>query len=134
MIRQYIGMSTGIIFKDFSYEIAIKYIGKRKWKLLEDFTVKIKMKNSEITIPKGFITDKASIPRIAFTLFPRSVSYDFASIIHDYLYEEKMWTRKDCDKIFKSFLKLAGVSNLKVNTMYHAVRVGGYFRYKRKKK
>ena len=116
-----------------SKEIEIEYVGKRKWKVVNAFEYHIDRTNITIVIPKNFKTDKASIPRIAFSLFPRSVTYDFASIIHDYLYSKGMFDRKTCDLIFKDILCLVETPKWKRDMMYKAVRLGGFFAYNRKK-
>lgn len=39
-----------------------------------------------ITVPMGFVTDLASIPRGLWNLFPPHGRYDYAAVVHDYLY------------------------------------------------
>src|SRR5262245_38142541 len=41
------------------------------------------------TVPAGFVTDLASIPRIFWSALPRDGEYAYAAILHDYLY----WTQ-----------------------------------------
>ena len=120
-------------YHNLSKNIEIEYVGKRKWKVVNDFEFFIDRTNSTIVIPKSFKTDKASIPRAVFTLFPRSVMYDFASIVHDYLYSKGAFTRKTCDLIFRDLLCLAETPKYKQDIMYSAVRLGGYFAYRKKK-
>jgi len=43
--------------------------------------------HQEITIPKGFVTDYASVPRYLWWLYPPVGGYDDAAVVHDYLYE-----------------------------------------------
>jgi hypothetical protein len=83
-----------------------------------------------ITVPKGFITDFASIPWLVQALPGFDVNGDsrFAAVVHDYLYcmqgmvstikcgylgdfgrlEPAQFSRADCDEIFKQALRDTG--------------------------
>jgi len=100
-----------------------------KWEVVEDFKFAIDRTNDVITIPKGFVTDLASIPRIAYTFFPRSVKFDLAGCVHDYLYSIGYKDRKVSDLIMKDILKLIFDIKRIYNQMYYAVRIGGRNRY-----
>ncbi len=39
-----------------------------------------------VTVPTGFVTDLASIPRALFIALPPIGKYDYAAVVHDYLY------------------------------------------------
>lgn len=58
----------------------------RKWRLKEDFEYYTDLKHDYVKIPKEFLTDFASIPRI-FWIFlpPYQKLYGKAAIVHDYL-------------------------------------------------
>lgn len=58
-------------------------------------------------IPKGFVFDGASIPRVLWSLLggpfhPRVID---ASCVHDKLYSEKKLPRGACDRVFRNVLK-----------------------------
>ena len=114
--------------------LEIEYIGKNKWKVVKDFKFAIDKTNKEIVIPKGFVNDLESIPRLIYSLFPRSVTYNLSAVIHDYLYHIGYENRKVCDQIFKYNLMMSGVSKKKRNLMYNAVRLFGSKHYKDFKK
>lgn len=84
-----------------------------------------------IEVPIGFITDGASVPRVFWSLFSPAGSYLGAAVIHDYLYHTKMFSRELCDKIFLEAMKAAGVGFLTRQTVYAAVRLGGWVAYNR---
>jgi hypothetical protein len=75
------------------------------WKLESKFTYHIGSKFSRhfISVPKGFITDFASIPNFLFFL-PDWATYNKAPVLHDYIYAthrlHKEWTRQFADDIF----------------------------------
>jgi len=111
--------------------LILRYLGKNKWQVEEDCEMKLPIVGSKIVIRKGFKTDLASIPRIAYSLFPRSVKYNLAGTIHDYLYDSGKFKRKMCDKIFREILKLSGVKKRRYDKMYWAVRIFGGRFYKK---
>jgi len=109
--------------------------------------------NRKIIVPKGFVFDLASVPRIFWT--PTGISPDrlrwTSPLIHDFLYEHKgklpagsyfwqpnagwkedttVWTRKNADRIFCRLMREDGISRFKRRMAYRAVRLGGYIAWK----
>ena len=83
-----------------------------------------------ITIPKGYVTNGADIPRFFWRLFPPfSPEYLPAVIIHDFFCDEaeKLNNSKElykhADTLFKEALKALRVSSWKVTIFYNAVRL-----------
>lgn len=97
------------------------------WQLLQDFHVRIDSESGdapwEITIPAGFDTDLASVPRLpgAYLLFGNKARR--SAILHDYLYSEK-WPREAADLAFREAMKNE-VDTFTRFAMWAAVRVGG---------
>ncbi|EOG2822191.1 DUF1353 domain-containing protein, partial [Salmonella enterica] len=88
--------------------------------------------NSDIiSVPAGFITDLATIPRIFWTILPPDGKYAKAAIIHDYLYDNALRTKKEADLIFLDGMTVLGVPKWKRTVMYWAVRVFGIGRYRK---
>src|SRR5262245_22776830 len=54
---------------------------------------------NEIVVPDGFVTDFASIPRAFWTIYPRTGRYQWAAVVHDYLYWEQTLSREEADHI-----------------------------------
>ena len=111
----------------FTDELVVKSIGS-KWELVEPFTFYYKTAYGSITdvvIPKGFITDFASTPKILYPVFPPIGKYNKACIIHDYLYQNKALPRKTCDLYFLQAMEVLGVSKWRRYSMYYAVRLFG---------
>jgi hypothetical protein len=86
-----------------------------------------------ITVPAGFLTDFASVPRALWWLLPPWGKYGKAAVIHDYLYKTKPWSRRRCDSIFLEGMKVLGVSWATRTTMYAAVRAGGWLAWNKTK-
>ncbi|MBS9775688.1 MAG: DUF1353 domain-containing protein [Fusobacterium sp.] len=105
-------------------KLELKYIDYKKWQLLSSFT-----KNT-ITVPEGFITDLATIPKIFWSLFePFNKNYLEASVIHDYLYSKNcpytFIDRKRADRIFLEVMKDTDANYWKRYILYFAVRIFG---------
>lgn len=67
---------------------------------------KLKIDNKKFSVPKGFITDLASVPRILWPLYaPNDTKTIGPAILHDYLYScPNNRLRKDIDALFYSAL------------------------------
>ena len=108
------------------------YDGKR-YELFQDYIYEVN--GYRITVPKGFITDLASVPRSFWTIFPPFGRYTPAAVIHDFLYSKYNTTginRTLSDKIFLQSMKELGVGFLKRKAMYKAVRFFGETSWKNK--
>jgi hypothetical protein len=92
-----------------------------EFKLQEEVTVR------GYTIPAGFRTDFASIPRFALSLMgsPVRKEYRRASLVHDFLCVTKMATRASADRIFYEILLEDGTKKRQALLMYLAVIVWG---------
>lgn len=97
-----------------------------KFMLTEDFSTGV------IDIEKGFVSDLASIPKFLWSLLSPLENTGIPSLVHDFLYssENKDFTRAEADKIFLEEMKKYGVSFLKRNIIYLAVRCFGKFFFK----
>ena len=78
-----------------------------------------------VTVPTGFTTDFASVPRLFRGIFPKAGKYRDAAVVHDYLYRHSDNTRKHADCVFSQAMKDLGVSWWRRATIYRAVRIGG---------
>jgi len=85
-------------------------------------------KGDKITVPKGFFTNFASVPRGLWWAMPPLDTYGKAAVIHDYLYRTPGlgYTRKEADDILKEACQVLGVSPIKINILYSAVRTFGW--------
>lgn len=126
-------------FTRFDRNVAIRYAHKASdffdkdyYYTTEPFTYHIDEypSNMIVTVPVGFLTDGASIPR-AFWFWASPIGkHAQSAILHDYLCEyltiqvdghPTSITRKEADLIFKESLSILGVSKLKANLMYMGV-------------
>lgn len=84
----------------FTKPAILEMLGNFKWKVMEDFVFYTDKPDDEILVPKGYITDLTTVPRIFWVLFPPHGNYAKAAIIHDYLYSNALRTKKEADDIF----------------------------------
>lgn len=90
--------------------------------------IHIKVDDLEITIPAGFNTDLATIPRWLWSFLSPSYSgFVGPSILHDYLYMcPGNLSREYVDQVFYSGLLKNGVSSFTASKMFYAVRLFGH--------
>jgi len=101
-----------------------------KWILYSPLKYRSELLERVITVPKGFITDLASVPRIPFifSLFGDRAHHE--SVLHDYLYQTHIVSRKKADKVFYEAMKCRQKNGFIRRCMYWGVRLFGYFAYK----
>lgn len=86
-----------------------------------------------VIVPRGFITDGASIPKDVWSLIglnPFSCEVIKAAVIHDWLYCTRPLKRSLCDKIFRRILRYEGqLSDPQIFALYQSVNLfgGTYF-------
>jgi len=94
------------------------------WRLHRPFTFRGRTRT--VTVPKGFPTDFASIPRFFWRILPKNGPYDFAAVPHDYLYAVQTLPRPDADHLFLEAMEAAGVTPWQRRLMFWAVRSFGW--------
>lgn len=100
-----------------------------KWKLNSPLSYSVP--GVDITVPAGFKTDLASIPRAVRPLISVHGKHTRAAVIHDYLYSiQKIngeWIKRSkADKVFHLAMLELGVGRFKARIMWSAVRSGGW--------
>ena len=76
-----------------------------------------------ITVPKGFITDGASIPQMFWGLgLSPWGDYSKSAVLHDWMYASQIVTRLEADNIFLESMDALGISEIKANLMFKMVR------------
>ncbi len=97
----------------------------QKWQLM----LPLRYRTAEdeiITIPAGFYTDLASIPRLLHALIPVNGRHRAAAILHDYLFVVQDRPRQAVDALFLEAMALSGVRWTQRHAMHAAVRLGGW--------
>jgi len=100
-------------------KLKVKHIENGIYELKEDFAYK------NIIVPRGTKTDFASTPKWIHWLYPPQGKYSKASIIHDYMYNNKTDTRLICDAVFYDAMKDSKVNFFTRWIFFISVRIFG---------
>lgn len=107
----------------------VRIINADRFMLLETIRVQ------GIAVPKGFITDLASIPFFLQWLISRiHKTTNTAALLHDYIYQtrEIKITRKEADTLFLQEMNSQNTPGWKSFLMFWGVRLFGWTKYKKR--
>lgn len=97
------------------------------WKLKAQFRYESSLLGRVITVPKGFITDLESCPRLPGIFLAFGEVSKMAAVVHDYLYTHPTsTTRKQADAVLREACIIEGVSAWRAYGIWLGVRVGGF--------
>jgi hypothetical protein len=115
----------------FLNEPCLKPYDKFDFRLCDNFIVQVD--NTIYTVPSGFITDLASVPRIMWACYSPNDSRTIpAAILHDYMYRSDLVIpRKVADDIFYHALLQGGTRKRTASKYYIGVRVFGWMFYRK---
>lgn len=110
-----------------------------EWEVVKEFEYHVGSLASGfcLTVPQGFVTDFASIPRYLWWLWPpQGGLYDKAAVIHDFLYRRHFAHigRVIADAIFLDAMITLGVPRVQRTCLYLGVRAGGWWTYRQYRK
>ena len=110
------------------------YDDGKQWVLLKKFSYELYYMGSGVTVcvPADSVTDLASTPRPIWSVFPPWERYGKAAIVHDYLYAQGDYSRKDADKIMREIMINSNVDMLTRWLIYTALRLFGWMFFKSK--
>ncbi len=102
------------------------FADNRDWVLMENLRYQIGQTSTVIVVPRGFVTDFASIPQ-AFWSFGLSAHgrYSKAAIVHDYLYWTQGCSREQADNLLMIAMKESSVDSGQRFAIFEGVRLGG---------
>lgn len=78
-----------------------------------------------VEVPRGFVTDFASVPRAFWSLFRADGDYAYAATLHDFLYWQQNRTKAEADSIFRYAMDDLKISDAKSYVLYKAVDLMG---------
>ena len=117
----------------FTKPLIVRHINGTSWELMETFEYYLENGEEIVRVPKGFITDFASIPRLFWSFIGHPTGrYGKAAIVHDWCYFKRVFTRKKCDQIFEEAMEVLGVNWFKRKAMYFSVRAFGWIPWRKK--
>ena len=99
---------------------------------------RIEWRERSFTIPAGFESDGASVPRFFWRIVcpPTDPQAVRAGVAHDYIYrtQPEGWTRAEADKMFYDLLVEDGMYRCRARLAYLGVRIGGGFTWDESRK
>jgi len=111
------------MFKD---ALCVNAVGNNKWQLVNPLRYLNSMEL--VTVPAGFVTDLASIPRFLQWLphFGVNGRSRRPAVMHDWLYacirNGDDITKRDADSIFREALRAEGLDRFTCGMYYYAVK------------
>lgn len=112
-------------FEGFRSPPILTVAGCGRWALVRPL-VYVARDGEALRVPAGFITDLASIPRLAQPIVPVNGCHRAAAILHDYLFVVQDRPRQAVDALFLEAMALSGVRWTQRHAMHAAVRLGGW--------
>lgn len=123
----------------------LKKISPTQWEVMEEFIwyLDFDSKSTYVIVPKGFITNFGSIPRIMQSIF--SPTKYLSYVLHDRLYDKEWqimyedeneiqilnYTRKESDNIMREAIKVEWGWFIEKNLIYLWVRLWGFLHFKK---
>ena len=96
------------------------------WMTVEDMTYVVGSTKEKIVVPKGFVTDFASIPQALWSLgLSPHGQYSRAAVVHDYLYWSQGCTRTQADRLLVIAMKESRVRAFDEFLVFQGVDKGG---------
>lgn len=110
---------------------SIRPISRKDWETVGTIHY-VDGEGRHITVPSGFITDLASVPRVLWSVVPPFGTYTYAAIIHDYLYRQGGTSRVVADATFAEVMEVEGTDKFTRLIVYLSVRMFGWISFKKK--
>ncbi len=82
-----------------------------------------------ITVPPGFETDFASVPRLPFVFMIHGNKAHRPATLHDFCYHTKLIPRELCDAVFREAIIAIGLTADEAEEFYLGVHLGGESHY-----
>lgn len=110
--------------------VLVEALDATRWRLAENL-VYVGGEGDEFVVPVDYVTDFATVPRVAVWLIPRFGNYTRAAILHDWLLTHALpagdVSARDADGIFRRALRELGVPVSRRSLMWIGVRLGSLF-------
>lgn len=113
---------------------ASRILGDDHWRVLREFRFWAhipRLGRVWVTVPEGYLTDGASVPRLLWSLIPPWGKYGQAAVVHDLLCEylqvvteagePAAITRAECDALFLEAMQVLQVPQLRCGAMHAGV-------------
>ena len=99
-----------------------------QWVVWEEMEFLVQLDDNSVTsvrVPRGFVSDLASTPKMFWSIYPPFGKYLSASVLHDYLYWRQICKKDEADKIFYQTMHDAGVDQATQSRFFVALNKEG---------
>lgn len=96
-----------------------------QWVLINPLVYQSDVGGMVITVPAGFRTDLASVPRLPMVYWLTGDCAREAAVVHDYLYSTHLVSRKTADAVLKEASAVTGVPAWRRIMMWAGARAFG---------
>ena len=80
--------------------LRLELAGESQWRLLAEFRFDSKVTGDRLTVPGGFLTDLASVPRAPLAYWLTGGYAVAESVLHDWTYRTQWYPRDVADAVF----------------------------------
>lgn len=108
----------------------VRHVGPNRFELLNALVWATA--DHVIEVPAGFVTDLASVPRLARPFLDINGRSAKPAVLHDWLYTSQTMPRGDADALFLEALRAEGVRLAGPWIYWAGVRVGGWVAWRGK--
>lgn len=120
----------------FNSPCLLEAIDGGEWRLHLPFTATVYFEggaSQQITVPEGFVTDLASVPRLPGMFLLFGVKARKSAVLHDFLYSSGTFDRRTADAVFYAAMRHEEPAWRRA-LMWLGVRLGGWLYYFTKEK
>lgn len=114
----------------FLTDLATRDIDDLSCVLLSDLVYRSRIYGGTITVPKGFVSDRASVPRVPVIYMAFGDRAHREAVVHDYLYQTHVVNKSTADRIFLEAMRARKKKGWIRWGMYLGVVMGGRGAYK----
>lgn len=114
----------------FLTELRIVNVDDANDKLTRSLVFESDVLKRKIKVPRGFVTDYASVPRLPVAYLLAGGEARKAAVVHDYLYRNQgLCTRAQADAVFEEAMRVTGQPWWRRKLMWLGVRTFGWGPY-----
>ncbi|MDP9652066.1 DUF1353 domain-containing protein [Paraburkholderia caledonica] len=99
--------------------------GRGTWRLIAPLVYQSDVAKQTFTVPKGSLTDFASVPRVMIAFLLTGDTAHEASALHDWLYGSHVVPRGVADAVLREAALVSGVPAWRAFLLWAGVRIGG---------
>lgn len=108
----------------FKTALKVQKLTEKTWALLCPLIYESDLVAATIIVPKGFVTDFASVLRVPIAFWLTGDTAHEAATVHDFLYQTHITdTRQKADEVFLEAMEASGIPVWRQRLMYRTVRL-----------